>query len=108
MALPLPRVVPDTGPGGGLVTAMGGMNSLANDMILRKINQIKAQYMPLTTQAEAASKLAYANLMGPQFLAKLLGNDSAIANMGDANAKAALQKAFAAGMGGGTGANLLD
>jgi hypothetical protein len=83
------------------------MNSLANDMILRKINQIKAQYMPLTTQAEAASKLAYANLMGPQFLAKLLGNDSAIANMGDANAKAALQKALTAGMGGGTGANFL-
>lgn len=107
MALPLPKVVADVGPGGGLVTAMGGMNSLANDMILRKINQIKAQYMPLTTQAEAASKLAYANLMGPQFLAKLLGNEGAIANMGDANAKAALQKAVSAGFGGGTGANFL-
>lgn len=107
MALPLPRTVADVGPGGGLVTAMGGMNSLANDMILRKINQIKAQYMPLTTQAEAASKLAYANLMGPQFLAKLLGNEGAVANMGDANAKAALQKAVSAGFGGGTGANFL-
>lgn len=107
MALPLPRVVPDVGPGGGLVTAMGGMNSLANDMILRKINKIKEQYAPLTTQAEAASKLAYANLMGPQFLAKLLGNDSAIANMGDANAKAALQKALSAGMGQGSGLSLM-
>lgn len=107
MALPLPKVVADVGPGGGLVTAMGGMNSLANDMILRKINQIKAQYMPLTTQAEAASKLAYANLMGPQFLAKLLGNEGAVANMGDANAKAALQRAVSAGFGGGTGANFL-
>lgn len=108
MALPLPKTVADVGPGGGLVTAMGGMNSLANDMILRKINQIKAQYMPLTTQAEAASKLAYANLMGPQFLAKLLGNEGAVANMGDANAKAALQKAVSAGFGGGTGANFLN
>jgi hypothetical protein len=106
MALPLPRVVPDVGPGGGLVTAMGGINKLSNDMILRKINEIKKQYMPLTTQAEAASKLAYANLMGPQFLAKLLGNDSAIANMGDSQAKQALQQAVNAGMGGGNASNI--
>ena len=108
MAIPLPRVVPDVGPGGGLVTAMGGMNSLANDMLLRKMNQIKAQYLPTTMQAEAASKLAYANLMGPQFLAKLLGNPGAIANMGDPAARAALEKAVGAGMGAGTGANFLS
>jgi len=108
MALPLPRVVSDVGPGGPLVTAMGGMNSLANDMILRKINSIKAQYMPLTTQAEAASKLAYANLMGPQFLAKLLGNDAAVANMGDDAARQALQKAVGAGMGQGSGINAFN
>jgi len=101
MSLPLPRVIPDVGPGGGLVTAMGGMNKLSNEMILRKINDIKKQYLPTTLSAEAASKLAYANLMGPQFLAKLLGNDSAIANMGSDQAKAALQKAVNAGMGQG-------
>lgn len=106
MALPLPRVVPDVGPGGGLVTAMGGINKLSNDNILRQINAIKKQYAPLTTQAEAASKLAYANLMGPQFLAKLLGNDSAIANMGSDQAKAALQKAVNAGMGAGNPSNI--
>jgi hypothetical protein len=108
MALPLPSVVPDVGPGGGLVTAMGGINKLSNDMILRKINEIKKQYAPMTTQAEAASKLAYANLMGPQFLAKLLGNDSAIANMGDAQAKQALQQAVNAGMGGGNANNIFQ
>ncbi len=106
MALPLPRVIPDVGPGGGLVTAMGGMNKLSNEMILRKINDIKKQYAPLTTQAEAASKLAYANLMGPQFMAKLLGNDSAIANMGSHQAKQALQQAVNAGMGGGNANNI--
>ena len=106
MSLPLPRVIPDVGPGGGLVTAMGGMNKLSNEMILRKINDIKKQYAPLTTQAEAASKLAYANLMGPQFLAKLLGNDSAIANMGSSQAKQALQQAVNAGMGGGNATNI--
>jgi len=76
-------------------------------MLLRQMNQIKKQYMPTTLQAEAASKLAYANLMGPQFLAKMLGNDGIVANMGDPNAKAAVQRAVMAGMGGGTGANFL-
>lgn len=108
MALPLPRVVADVGPGGGLVTAMGGMNSLANDMLLRKINQVKAQYAPLTTQAEAASKLAYANLMGPQFLAKIMGNDSALANMSEDQKKAALQKIYQAGSGQGGGLNAFN
>jgi hypothetical protein len=108
MGLPLPRVIPDVGPGGPLVTAMGGMNALANNMHLKDINKVKAQFAPMTTQAEAASKLAYANLMGPQFLAKLLGNDAAIANMGDPAARAALQKAVAAGMGQGTGLNFLN
>lgn len=36
MALPLPRVVADVGPGGPLVTAMGGMNALAHNMLKRK------------------------------------------------------------------------
>jgi hypothetical protein len=108
MALPLPRVVPDVGPGGGLVTAVGGINKLSNDMILRKINEIKKQYAPTTMQAEAASKLAYANLMGPQFLAKLLQNPGALANMGDKQAREALLKSVNAGMGQGTGQNYLN
>lgn len=108
MALPLPRVVSDVGPGGPLVTAMGGINSLANDNILRQINQIKKQYLPTTLGAEAASKLAYANLMGPQFLAKLLGSDSAVANMGDPAARAALEKAVGAGMGRNSGMNAFN
>lgn len=103
MALPLPRVVADVGPGGGLVTAMGGMNSLANDMILRQINAIKKQYAPITAQSEAASKLAYANLMGPQFLAKLMGNDSALANMSEDQKRNALSMLYRAGSGQGTG-----
>lgn len=108
MALPLPRVIPDVGPGGGLVTAMGGMNSLANDMLLRKINQVKAQYAPLTTQAEAASKLAYANLMGPQFLAKLMGNEGALANLSENQKRAALELVRRAGMGQGGGNALMS
>lgn len=102
MALPLPRVIPDTGPGGGLVTAMGGINSLANDMILRKINKIKEQYAPLTTQAEAASKLAYANLMGPQFMAKLMSNPGFLGNTSDDKLQAIREMITRAGTGQGT------
>lgn len=108
MALPLPRVVPDVGPGGGLVTALGGINALNNAYQGTRYNKVKADYAPSTLAAEAASKLAYANLMGPQFLAKLLQNPGAIANMGDPAARAALQKAVNAGMGQGTGQNFLN
>lgn len=108
MALPLPSVVSDVGPGGGLVTAMGGINALNNAMILRKINQIKAQYAPITAQADAASKLAYANLMGPQFLAKIMGNDSALANMSEEQKRAALDIVRKAGMGQGSGMNAFN
>ncbi|HHF7341048.1 TPA: hypothetical protein ACPSKZ_000685 [Legionella anisa] len=108
MALPLPRVVADTGHGGNIVTSMKGINSLNNEMLLRKINQIKAQYAPLTTQAEAASKLAYANLMGPQFLAKLLGNDSALANLSEGQKRNILNSVYQAGSGAGTAANIFS
>lgn len=102
MALPLPRVIPDVGPGGGIVTAMGGINSLANDMTLRKINEIKAKYAPLTTQAEAASKLAYANLMGPQFMAKLMANSGFLGNTPDNKLQAIREMITRAGTGQGT------
>ncbi len=108
MALPLPRVVSDVGPGGPLVTAMGGMNSLANENLLRQMNAIKKQYLPTTMQAEAASKLAYANLMGPQFLAKIMGNDSALANMSEDQKRSALEKIYQAGSGQGGGSNPLN
>ena len=98
MAIPLPRVIPDVGPGGGLVTAMGGMNSLANDMLLRKINQVKAQYAPLTTQAEAASKLAYANLVNPQYIAKIMGNPQFMANLSEEQKNMLKDLAFNAGV----------
>ncbi len=95
-------------PGGGFNAAMKANNALANENVLRQINQIKKQYLPTTMQAEAASKLAYANFMGPQFLSKLLQNPGAIANMGDDSAKAALQKAVGAGMGQGSGMNAFN
>ena len=42
---------------------MRGINALQDAMLGNKIKGVEAQYAPLTTQANAASKLAYAQLM---------------------------------------------
>jgi hypothetical protein len=44
------------------------------------MNMVNAAYQPLKIRSEAASKLAYSQLMGPQFMAKLLGNEHILAN----------------------------
>lgn len=103
MALPLPRVVADVGPGGPLVTSNLGRNALTASNLENQIKGVQAQYAPLTTQAEAASKLAYANLMGPQFMAKLFGNTDVLANIPENQKGAILQKLLQAGGGQGTG-----
>lgn len=108
MALPLPKVVADIGPGGGIVTARRGINALTESEIENQIKKIEAQFAPITKQAEAASKLAYANLTGPQFLAKLMGNDAIIANMNESQRNSALQNVYQAGSGGGTGNALFN
>lgn len=108
MGLPLPNVLYDVGPGGGIVTSMGGGNALANNMHLKKINQVKAQYAPLTTQAEAASKLAYANLMAPQFLAKAMHDPAFMANLSEGQKNMIKDLVYSAGTGQGTGANFLN
>jgi hypothetical protein len=94
-------------PGGGLVTAMRGVNALTASNLDNQIKDIERQYKPITSQAEAASKLAYANLMGPQFLAKLMGNPDILANLSSEQQKAALAKVYQAGSGQGGSGNAL-
>lgn len=72
------------------------------------MNMTKAAYAPLTMQADAASKLTYANLMGPQFLAKLMGNEDILANLSPDQRDAALKKIYQAGAGQGMGNPLLN
>lgn len=107
MAIPSVNMLSNL-PGGALPNILDVHNTFAKNRADRRYSEAKATYAPTTMQAEAASKLAYANLMGPQFLAKLLQNPGAIANMGDPAARAALQKAVNAGMGQGTGQNYLN
>lgn len=99
--LPLPKVVADVGPGGGIPTAMNALNNLS-------ISGTKAQYEPMINAADAASKLAYANLMGPQFLAKLMGNQDILANLPDPQKQQALNMLYQAGSGQGTGGSVVS
>jgi NACalpha-BTF3-like transcription factor len=108
MALPLPKVVADVGPGGPFVTSMMGTNALTQSNLENAIKRVQAQYAPLTTQAEAASKLAYANLMGPQFLAKMLGNSDIAANLSEDQLKNAIRTTYGAGSGQGTGNAMMN
>jgi hypothetical protein len=63
------------------VQGIGQGVDLYKNILAAQIEKIKKQYAPVTMQADAASKLAYANLMGPQFLAKLMGNPDLLANL---------------------------
>lgn len=82
LRLPLPDA--NFIPGGPITAGLRNANAVTAENLDNEIKRIQAQYAPLTTQAEAASKLAYANLMGPQFLSKLLGNEAVLANFPDA------------------------
>lgn len=74
MALPLPQVIPNVGPGGRVVTSMRGANALAQDMLNSMIKGAEAEYAPWTNYANAASKLAYSQFVGPQAIASILSN----------------------------------
>lgn len=97
MALPLPKVVYDVGPGGGIITGMRGANALTQSNLENAAKRIENEYLPLKTKADAASKLAYAKLVGPQFLAKLFGNENIFANFPEEKRKGAIQDLFNAG-----------
>ncbi|HLX54777.1 MAG TPA: hypothetical protein VKR58_12585, partial [Aquella sp.] len=71
-------------------------------------NFLQNKYLPLTLQAEAASKLAYANLMGPQFLTKIMSNPALLANIPEEIKAPLLNKLVQAGSGQGTGATFLN
>jgi hypothetical protein len=94
--IPLPNA-----PAGSFQEGAKNANALSAQMLENKMQQIKNQYAPITLPAEAASKLAYANLMGPQFLAKLMGNESAVANLSQPQRDQALDIAYKAGTGQG-------
>lgn len=92
----------------GFMQGMADANALSGQSIENKLNKIKADFAPLTAQAEAASKLTYANLMGPQFLAKLFGNNDILANIPDSQKQQAMNMLYNAGTRQGSGLNILN
>lgn len=83
MPLPLPKLIPDMPEGGRIVGAMNAANALANNMYLKDINQAKAYYSPITEPANAISKLAYAQFIAPQFIAKAIKDPRFLANISE-------------------------
>lgn len=92
----LPKVVADTGPGGGLPTAYKALNELQKENITNK-------FLPYTLGSNALSKIAFSSLVGPQAAVKLLGNEAAMANMTPEQQKAALRMANSITAGQGQG-----
>lgn len=92
--------------GGGFNAAMKANNALANENILRQINQIKKQYAPYTTMADINSKNAYAALVGLQPAGKILANENAFAALND-DQKNAIARLFLnkSGLGASQGSN---
>lgn len=95
MALPLPRVVADVGPGGPLVTSMRGMNALTASNLENQIKKVEAEYAPWTNYANALSKMAYSQFLGPQTTAKML-TDPATRGLFTPEQQAQLAKAYMA------------
>jgi hypothetical protein len=68
----------------------------------------KALYDPMKMKAEAASKMAYANLMGPQFLAKAMGNENLLANLTENQKTQGLNTIYQAGSGQAQNGSLMN
>lgn len=81
MALPLPKVIPDVGPGGGINTAFQGALASGNALLKNQLLGQQSQYYPLTTalqavsnpltwaylQSNPAAQSAVSNMMGNAF-----------------------------------------
>lgn len=62
--------------GNPLSASISGLLAGANAAPTLKKNMAEAKYAGLTAQANAMSKIAYASLLGPQYIAKLMANPS--------------------------------
>ena len=68
-------------PGGAINYLRDINNTRESNRYLKDINKTKAQYAPQTEKANALSKIAYASIVAPQYMAKIMGNNAFAANM---------------------------
>lgn len=65
MALPLPKVIADVGPGGPLITSMQGMNALTKSNLENQQNALINQFLPAEIQAKIRQQTSPMSLYGP-------------------------------------------
>ena len=104
--IPLPQ---PAGPGGPFVASARAWNALRSDQLENQIKKVQAQYAPMTVPAKAMSEMAYASLLGPQFMAKMMGNQDIVANLpgGDPQRQAIINMITNAASGQGAAGNQL-
>ncbi len=96
--IPLPKIVADVEAGGPFATTMKGLNALTKQNLEAHQQRLESKYYPQKTMAQVASQLAYANLMGPQYLAKLMQNPDFVANLSEEQKDAIKNMVTKAGM----------
>lgn len=74
MALPLPSVVPDVGPGGAFITAMNAGNALKNNIYGTRIKQQEAKYAPYQAYGNAFLTNQQAQWLPYQYQMQALSN----------------------------------
>jgi hypothetical protein len=98
MALLFPDLFPQHQYGGDVAASY---NALQKNALDNARKQIEGQYYGPKTEAQIASQLTYANLMGPQFAAKLMGNPDIFPNLTDEEKRTKINALFNVAQGGG-------
>lgn len=93
--------------GGAIPNVLDAQNTFAKNRADRRYSEAKANYAPLSLQAQAASQLAYSKLIGLQYVAKILQNDGILANLPEQEKKALLGMVTNAGVSATQGGNAL-
>lgn len=93
MALPLPAPRSLTGD------LYDVQNALTKDALEKRKQEITNQYLPRNLSAKAQAEEAYARLLGPQFTAKLIGNENILSQIKDPKAREIIQGIVNAGIG---------
>lgn len=92
--LPLPPIY----PGGDFIASQQAANALTQSNIENRIKSIEEKYKPITLMAKAGSEMAYQNLMGPQFAAKMMANSDIVASLPEPQRSQAVSNIYRAAM----------
>lgn len=98
--MPLPNFLPQLQEGGQIASAQRGLNALTKSKLDNIIYEAKAKYAEATEYANNASKMAYAQFVGPQAVAHMM-NDPVTRGMFTPAQRNELAKVFTNQLGSG-------